>query len=192
MNRTAYHTYHGKERHMQRFRLPMARLRDILDSKGYYPINRDPGILREYRLVYNNYTNQFIVVVQNHYTGKIITVWPTRYYERMIKRIPKEAYEHAKDAYDKAVELLNEPDCSKFIVSCRYNNKVKPLGTIGSKQFDNNMDLLKTDEKFLDFVHNQIGENKFDISRISWVSVKPENNTNQFKVFNIQDGELVE
>lgn len=195
MNPMTTHSFHGKERHIQRFRMPMEKLRQVLDHGGYQAITRDPGIFREYRLTYSPEDNAFMVVVQNHNSGKILTVWKPYMFERMIKKIPQEDYDLAKQKFEDAQNfLLNQPKEKHFIVACMVMNYGKPyvqqVGMLHAAAFDYDFNTLASSDTFADTLKQWCSECDIDMNRIEWISVKLGKKSNQYKVFGWEDGKL--
>ena len=194
MNPIATHTKHGRERHIERFRMPMKKLCKMLDSGGYHDLGKAPGSFREYRLVYSPEDKAFIVVVQDENSGRVVTVWRPHMFELMIKKLKDVDYEEAKRKYDSQQIIFNSDKQVNFVIACAHNTdgvpKVKHFEALPGNMFQYNFEILASSNVFSTHIKEECKLHGIDMRTIDWISVKLGEKSNTYQVYNWEKGRL--
>ncbi|WP_154974900.1 hypothetical protein [Klebsiella grimontii] len=95
-------TDHARLRLMQRSRLPLHALTDMIDKREYVDLGSKPGILKKHILIYSRLDEGWYVLIRDITSGCIVTVLPENYHDSSFIKI-KES--DKKSAYDLAFKV---------------------------------------------------------------------------------------
>ena len=95
-------TDHARLRLMQRSRLPLHVLTDMIDKREYVDLGSKPGILKKHILIYSRLDEGWYVLIRDITSGCIVTVLPENYHDSSFIKI-KES--DKKSAYDLAFKV---------------------------------------------------------------------------------------
>lgn len=95
-------TDHARLRLMQRSRLPLHVLTDMIDKREYVDLGSKPGILKKHILIYSCLDEGWYVLIRDITSGCIVTVLPENYHDSSFIKI-KES--DKKSAYDLAFKV---------------------------------------------------------------------------------------
>lgn len=95
-------TDHARLRLMQRSRLPLHVLTDMIDKREYVDLGSKPGILKKHILIYSRLDEGWYVLIRDITSGCIVTVLPENYHDSSFIKI-KES--DKKSAYDIAFKV---------------------------------------------------------------------------------------
>ncbi|EIX9053349.1 hypothetical protein MLE16_004081 [Klebsiella oxytoca] len=95
-------TDHARLRLMQRSRLPLHVLTDMIDKREYVDLGSKPGILKKHILIYSRLDEGWYVLIRDIISGCIVTVLPENYHDSSFIKI-KES--DKKSAYDLAFKV---------------------------------------------------------------------------------------
>ncbi|HHT5706160.1 TPA: hypothetical protein ACTZGK_004097 [Raoultella planticola] len=95
-------TDHARLRLMQRSRLPLHVLTDMIDKREYVDLGSKPGILKKHILIYSRLDEGWYVLIRDITSGCIVTVLPENYHDSSFIKI-KES--DKKFAYDLAFKV---------------------------------------------------------------------------------------
>lgn len=152
-------TDHARLRLMQRSRLPLHVLTDMIDKREYVDLGSKPGILKEHILIYSRLDERWYVLIRDIISGCIVTVLPENFHDSSFIKI-KES--DKKSAYDLA-NKVSAPGSEFISINLCYNDfdgyrHSKKIYSIPLSQIDVSQDtFLKS--KFIKLLKRQIREN---------------------------------
>lgn len=94
-------TDHARLRLMQRSRLPLHVLTDMLDKREYVDLGSKPGILKEHLLIYSRLDERWYVLIRDITSGSIVTVLPENYHDSSFIKIKESDKQSAYDLANK-------------------------------------------------------------------------------------------
>ncbi|MEQ0318053.1 hypothetical protein ABLV51_19300 [Klebsiella sp. GB_Kp051] len=95
-------TDHARLRLMQRSRLPLHVLTDMIDKREYVDLGSKPGILKKHILIYSRLDEGWYVLIRDITSGCIVTVLPENYHDSSFIKINES---DKKSAYDLAFKV---------------------------------------------------------------------------------------
>ena len=95
-------TDHARLRLMQRSRLPLHVLADMIDKREYVDLGSKPGILKKHILIYSRLDEGWYVLIRDITSGCIVTVLPENYHDSSFIKINES---DKKSAYDLAFKV---------------------------------------------------------------------------------------
>ena len=87
---------------MQRSRLPLHVLTDMIDKREYVDLGSKPGILKKHILIYSRLDEGWYVLIRDITSGCIVTVLPENYHDSSFIKINES---DKKSAYDLAFKV---------------------------------------------------------------------------------------
>ncbi|XAN35702.1 hypothetical protein AAIZ40_01035 (plasmid) [Klebsiella pneumoniae] len=155
-------TDHARLRLMQRSRLPLHVLTDILDKREYVDLGSKPGILKEHILIYSRLDERWYVLIRDITSGCIVTVLPENYHDSSFIKIKESDKQSAYDLANKGGGSRSEFISINRINLCyndfdgyRYSKKIYsiPVSQVDLSQES----FLKS--KFIKLLKRKIREN---------------------------------
>ena len=95
-------TDNARLRLMQRSRLPLHVLTDMIDKREYVDLGSKPGILKKHILIYSRLDEGWYVLIRDITSGCIVTVLPENYHDSSFIKINES---DKKSAYDLAFKV---------------------------------------------------------------------------------------
>ena len=152
-------TDHARLRLMQRSRLPLHVLTDMLDKREYVDLGSKPGILKEHLLIYSRLDERWYVLIRDITSGSIVTVLPENYHDSSFIKIKESdkqsAYDLANKGRGSRSEFISINLCFNDFDGYRYSKKIYsiPVSQVDLSQES----FLKS--KFIKLLKRKIREN---------------------------------
>lgn len=152
-------TDHARLRLMQRSRLPLHVLTDMLDKREYVDLGSKPGILKEHLLIYSRLDERWYVLIRDITSGSIVTVLPENYHDSSFIKIKESdkqsAYDLAYKGRGSRSEFISINLCFNDFDGYRYSKKIYsiPVSQVDLSQES----FLKS--KFIKLLKRKIREN---------------------------------
>lgn len=152
-------TDHARLRLMQRSRLPLHVLTDMLDKREYVDLGSKPGILKEHILIYSRLDERWYVLIRDITSGCIVTVLPENYHDSSFIKIKESdkqsAYDLANGGRGSRSEFISINLCYNDFDGYRYSKKIFsiPVSQVDLSQES----FLKS--KFIKLLKRKIREN---------------------------------
>lgn len=152
-------TDHARLRLMQRSRLPLHVLTDMIDKNEYVDLGSKPGILKKHILIYSRLDEGWYVLIRDITSGCIVTVLPESYHDSSFIKIKesdkKSAYDLAFKVRSSRTEFISINLCFNDFDGYRHSKNIYaiPLSQVDVSQES----FLKS--KFIKLLKRKIREN---------------------------------
>ncbi|MBR7606734.1 hypothetical protein KC225_23875 [Klebsiella pneumoniae] len=152
-------TDHARLRLMQRSRLPLHVLTDMIDKNEYVDLGSKPGILKKHILIYSRLDEGWYVLIRDITSGCIVTVLPENYHDSSFIKIKesdkKSAYDLAFKVRSSRTEFISINLCFNDFDGYRHSKNIYaiPLSQVDVSQES----FLKS--KFIKLLKRKIREN---------------------------------
>ena len=133
-------TVHARLSLMQRSRLPLHVLTDLIDKREYVDLGSKPGILKEHILIYSRLDERWYVLIRDITSGCIVTVLPENFHDSSFIKIKesdkKSAYDLANKVRAPRSEFISINLCYNDFDGYRHSKKIYsiPLSQIDVSQ----------------------------------------------------------
>ncbi|MEB8081740.1 hypothetical protein NGI08_23465 [Klebsiella michiganensis] len=152
-------TDHARLRLMQRSRLPLHVLTDMIDKNEYVDLGSKLGILKKHILIYSRLDEGWYVLIRDITSGCIVTVLPENYHDSSFIKIKesdkKSAYDLAFKVRSSRTEFISINLCFNDFDGYRHSKNIYaiPLSQVDVSQES----FLKS--KFIKLLKRKIREN---------------------------------